>query len=115
MILDAGVCTVFAKRDTAPPGGMPIITYERKAAGWYGINSFSSRPTYLQQERESTTVALKIRMHQNLDITNRDVIVLDDVQHVPASTTRYEIVRVWHGVDEIGMPISDIDLEVVQP
>lgn len=115
MILDSGICTVFEKKDVSQPGSMPVIAYTRKAAGWYGIRSFSSRPAYLQQEKESTTVALRIRMHQNLAITNADVIVLRDVRSVPASAVRYEIVRVYHGTDEVGMPISDIDLEVVQP
>lgn len=114
MILDSGICTVFAKKDTAEPGGMPVISYARKGGGWYGIRQFSSRPAWVQQLKENTTVSLSIRMHQNLAITNRDAVVLMDVAAVPASAPLYEVLRVFHGTDEIGMPISDLDLEVVE-
>lgn len=115
MILDSGICSIFEKVNTSAPGFMPVFRFVRKAAGWYGVRNFSSRPTYLQQDKESTTVALKIRILQNLAVTNQDTVVLSDVPEVPASAVRYEVVRIYHGTDEqTGVPISDIDLEVVQ-
>ena len=113
MILDSGICTIFSKNDVSEPGGMPVYRYTRKTAGWYGIRSFSSRPLYLR-ENEKTSVSLKIRILQNISVTNKDTVVLADVDEVPASAERYEIVRAYHGVDdETGVPISDLDLEVV--
>lgn len=115
MILDAGICTVFQKQDTAQPGGMPQISYTRKACGWYGVRSFSSAPDWVRNVKEGATVALSIRMHQNLSITTRDAIVLMDVGTPPASAPLYEVLRVYHGTDDAtGQPITDIDLEVVE-
>lgn len=114
MILDSGIATVFEKHDSAPPGGMPVISYTRKCAGWYGVRSFSSRPAWLREMKEDVSVALSIRMHQDLTITNRDAVILMDAQAIPASATVYQVVRVWQGADEVGMPITDIDLEVVE-
>lgn len=114
MILDSGVCSIFERVNTAAPGFMPVYRFARKTAGWYGLRSFSSRPEYLR-DKEATTVALKIRILQDLSVTNLDTVVLADVEEVPADAVRYEVVRVYHGTDDqTGVPISDIDLEVVQ-
>lgn len=115
MILDRGVCSVFARHNMAEPGFMPQWRYTRKTAGWYGVRSFSSIPSYIQKVKETTTIALSIRMLQDLSITNLDTVVLMDTDTVPAAVPRYQVVRVFHGVDdETGVPISDIDLEVVE-
>lgn len=116
MILDDGICSIFTNRNTAGPGGMPVYEMDWLASSWYKILHFSSRPTYLQTDKESTTVALKIRIHQNLMVTNQQVVILSESHEVPASAVRYDIVRAYHGADDVtGMPITDLDLEVVTP
>lgn len=115
MLLDSGIYTAFSVLNGAKPGEMPKRMYAKKACGWYGVKDFSSSPTYLQNEKKSVTVAVKIRIIMNIHVTNHDVIVLSDVATMPEDCTVYEVVRVWHGADEeSGLPISDIDLEVVR-
>lgn len=80
------------------------------------MRSFTARPRYLQEEKESTTLAAKIRIIQNRQISTHDIVVLEDAEQVPASAVQYRIVNLYHDTDrENGQPITDIDLEVVQP
>lgn len=115
MILDDGICTVFAKSNIAPKGHKPIFDFSWKHGGWYKQISFSTTPRN-SEVRESTTIARRIRILQNQDITNHDVVVLDDVMEVPNEGTVYEVVRAFHGLDDdTGEPISDLYLEVMKP
>ena len=116
MILGTGICSVFRRENIAPPGMMPQYKLTRVYAGWYGERSFTARPRYLQEAKESTTLSAKIRVHQFREIQTDDVVVLMDVTEVPAAAPRYAIVNLYHDIDsENGQPITDIDLEVIEP
>lgn len=114
MILDKGICTVFAKVDVTPPGGMPAYAYEVKHQGWYAELDFATVADWPTEDREERRVDARIRMVQNRAIGNHDVVVLENARTVEEGMELYEVTRAWHGHEqETGMPISDLTLERV--
>lgn len=116
MILDDGICSVFEKASVAEAGNMPVFRYIKKHVSWYKVLSFGTSPKYLQNIREYSTVSLKIRVKQNRAITNHDIVILRQADGVTRSDKQYEVIRAYHDADPDTVdPITDIDLEVVQP
>ena len=44
MILDDGICSVFAKEDVSAQGFMPSYAHRLRHQGWYKLLSFESSP-----------------------------------------------------------------------
>lgn len=116
MILDDGVLTVFEKRNMALSGYMPQFEYIPVYKSWYKRLSYSTLPRYLLEQREYSQVSLKVRVLRSERITNHAVVVLRDAGKISPDDTQYEVIRAFHGDDpDAADPITDIDLEVIQP
>ena len=116
MILDDGILTVFVKRNTAEAGHMPVFAFVPVYKSWYKKLDFTTAPRYLSEMREYSQLSLKVRVLRCERITNHAVVVLRDTDTVAASDTQYEVIRAYHDTDpETVDPITDIDLEVIQP
>lgn len=106
MILDSGICTVYEVKNVAPPGGMPRMALVQKHQSWYGELNFETAPANAAMQEVVETSA-RIRVLQNRDITNNNVVILADGK-------QYEVTRAYHGVDEeSGEPITDLTLKKV--
>lgn len=119
MNLDKGICTVFRKRDAAQPGGMPAFTYDLIYQSWYGEPSFETSPAYPTEKRRELETAARIRVLQNRDLRQHDVVVLRLLsawEELQAGEPVYRITRAFHGLDDDGpTEISDLTLEVYTP
>lgn len=114
MILDDGICTVFAVEDVSKPGEMPQKGYRKKSRAWYGVLDFATVASWPTEDREEVRVDERIRIQQNRSITNHDVVVLADVEAVTDGMRVLEVVRAYHGHDDDnGALITDLSLEVV--
>lgn len=113
MILDSGICTIFAKRNAAGKGKMPHFAYDMKAKSYFGELDFASGGTWTTQGREDVVIDARIRIHQDRTVTVHDVVVLKDVETTEGEAL-YEIDRIFHGRDdESGELISDLTLRKV--
>lgn len=111
MILDKGYCSIYTTGNISQPGDMPVEGLTLKYQSWYGELDFLVSPAEIGAQ-EGIAIANKIRVIQNRDITNHDVAVLSTVLPAPDSSPRYNVVRVYHGIDDDnGQPISDLSLE----
>lgn len=116
MLLDSGVCTIFAKVNIAEKGGMPREGYEKKSKSWYGELEHASLQEWPTSGREEIRVDMRIRILQNRRITNHDVVILRNVDEVEAGMEKYEVLRAYHGHDdESGEMITDLTLERIKP
>lgn len=116
MILDAGVCTIFAKVNHADPGGMPSYSYERKHQAWYGLIDFETSPANPTEGRTERQTSARIRILQKRDLHEDDVVILAEVEKVEGNDRPYKITRAYHGRDDDnGEAITDLTLEEVSP
>lgn len=114
MILDSGICTIFGQVDTSEPGGMPVIGYEIKTQGWFGVLDYATAEAWPTEGREETEVSLRIRILQDRRVTNRDTVILQEIYEVAGDVERYEVTRAYHGHDDdSGEPITDLTLRRV--
>lgn len=111
MILDNGICSVFSRINVAAPGNRPQYQYRRKTVCYYGELDFETSPAFRTADMETTDISQRIRIQQDRSITRDDVVVLDDVTEMPDGALTYRVRRAWHGLDDDGMPISDLSLE----
>lgn len=115
MILDKGICSVFRRTDVAAPGAMPVYQYTRLYVGWYAELDFVTVPATPTENRTEVQTDARIRVLQNRDIRNHDLVVLDDANSIDGKTV-YEITRAFHGHDdENGELITDLSLREVEP
>lgn len=119
MILDRGVCSIFARQEVSAPGAMPAAAYVLRSRSWYGELNFetsTSRPT---EGREERLTAARIRIFQDRSIAQGDVVVLRDINSFDQAADGepvYRVTRAWHGTDDGGpTPITDLTLEVYEP
>ena len=113
MILDSGICTVFAEKDVSGIGEMPRFEYERKMQSYYAELDFVTGGVWTTQGREDVTIDARIRITQNRAITMHDIVVLADAESAEGME-KYAVERAWHGIDEeSGMPVSDLSLRRV--
>lgn len=117
MILDSGICTVFRKYDTALSGEMPRPGYMLLWKSWYGELSFETSPSRPTEGREERRTDARIRVQQNRDIRQHDIVVLQNVDRWEDVTGPvYDVTRAWHGQDDGSpTPVSDLTLEVFEP
>lgn len=119
MILDKGVCTVFRRTDVSQPGGMPVFSHTMIYQSWYGELSFETSPANPTQERTELRTDARIRVQQNRELKQYDVVVLRqvaDFSAVAANEPVYSIQRAYHGMDDDGpTPITDLTLQEVRP
>lgn len=106
LILDAGICTIYATANGAAAGGKPIEQLTQKFQSWYAELDFSSDPNYATDYREDVEASARIRIHQNRSITTRDAAKIGG--------QTFEIIRAYHGTDDDnGQPITDLTLRRV--
>ena len=119
MILDVGICTVFREYDLSLSGEKPRSGYALFWKSWYGELNFETGPSRPTEGREERRTDARIRIQQNRDIRQRDIVVLrniDRLEDLDDGVPVYRITRAWHGQDD-GSPalISDLSLEVYEP
>lgn len=115
MILDDGICTVFAMEDKAKPGFKPDLQPVKKRMSWFGYLDFATAEAWPTEGREETEITARIRIHQDRSITNRHVVVLEETETIQQGMQQLEVVRAYHGHDdESGDPITDLSLKAVR-
>jgi hypothetical protein len=114
MLLDQGICTVYAERDVSGPGEMPRYEKDVKAQSYYAQLDFETAPRWPTEHRQETHTAARVRIMQCRSIDKNDTAMLMDFANGAEKTFR--ITRAFHGTDEeSGMPISDLTLEAMDP
>lgn len=116
MILDSGICTVFRKADVARKGNMPRYEYKPISKHWYGELQYETTPANPTEGREESQTDARIRIVQNRQLNNHDVVVFANTNNIGDVLKAYEITRAYHGRDdESGELITDLTLRRVQP
>ena len=120
MILDSGIMTVFRDTDangTGAAGKVPVKAYANVYTGWYGELAFETSPAYPTEGRREKKTDARIRILQNRNVKQNDIVVLEMAASWSQRTTQpYKITRVYHGPDDTGAAqISDLSLEVYTP
>lgn len=114
MILDDGICSVFAKEDVSAQGFMPSYAHRLRHQGWYKLLSFESSPVNPTEFREERETAAKIRILQCRTLRENDVVQLANVTALDETISRFRISRLYHGTDDdTATPITDVTLEEV--
>lgn len=115
MILDRGICRIYRKVSTTPPGGKPTSTLAMIHESYYGELSFETSPSRPTEKREETQTATRVRILQDRRINNQDVAELQPFDGTSTKTEKYRIRRAYHGTDDqSGENITDLTLEVVE-
>lgn len=119
MNLDKGICSVFRATDTAEAGDMPAPSYALIYQSWYGEPDFETSPLWATEKRRDLKIDARIRVLQNRDLRQNDVVVLRAISSFSekqANEPAYRIARAYHGIDDDGpTEISDLTLEVTLP
>lgn len=118
MILDAGICKVYHKTNTAEAGSKPVITDVLFHTSYYGELNFETAPARPTEHREEINTAARVRILQHRGIANHDRVELlpFDGSPVPGEGLMFEVTRAWHGMDaDSGEMITDLTLEVIEP
>lgn len=106
MILDSGICSIYAIDNGAESGNLPTDKPRFKFQSWYGELSFETSAARPLPQQEAVKIAGRVRIHQNRSISNQDVIVFD------STAEQFRIVRAFHGMDEDnGELITDLTYE----
>ena len=117
MLLDRGVCTVYAQTDVGGPGG--LLRYDKgtvRAQSYYGELNFETSPARPTEHREERKVDARVRILQCRTIREDDAAVLHDFYDAEGRERTYRITRAYHGTDEdSGERTSDLTLEVIEP
>ena len=107
MILDKGICSIYAVSNSAAAGNKPVAALTLKYKSWYGELNFETNPGTVGAQ-EAVAADNRIRILQNRAVSNHDVAVVDGVQ--------YNVTRAYHGIDdESGELITDLTLERLVP
>lgn len=93
---------------------MPVSSLSKKAVYWYGELNFETSPIYATQNQEDVNVSNRIRIAQDRNVSNQDIVVLSGTNPPADTNNQHQITRAFHGVDdENGQPITDLTLERV--
>lgn len=114
MILDKGICTVFHVTDSQTRSRMPAASYTAFYQSWYGELSFETAPSWLTEGRRELKTDARIRILQNRDIRQNDVVALEDVSSIANASKVYRVTRAYHGAED-NILITDLSLEVFTP
>lgn len=116
MILDSGICSIFAVEDRSAPGEMPKPHYQLVTMCYFGWLDFATAEMWATEDREETEVSARIRILQDRDVSNKNTVVLRETYEIEPGDELYEITRAYHGHDdESGMRITDLTLRRVSP
>lgn len=115
MLLDHGICTVYARTDVSAAGAMPVYENKLKTQSYYAELNFETSPQWPTEHREETKVSARVRILQCRSIENNDVATLYDFADDQQETRTYRITRAYHGTDdESGERITDLTLEAME-
>lgn len=115
MILDKGYCSVYRVTNIAVPGDMPVDGLTLKHQGWYGELDFETAPIYATEAQEDIEISARVRILQNREISNHDVVVLSNYLEPIAGAIQFDITRAYHGTDsDNGQSITDLTLRKVE-
>ena len=113
MILDAGIATIYAGRNTAKKGEKPNIVYDREyCRSYYGNRTVGLNRFYRAKEFDERADIL-IRVDRNGGITTNHKCKLEPFESLDATGT-YKIIMVQQVTDEDGLPATDLTLERIE-
>ncbi|MBR5225467.1 MAG: hypothetical protein IKV90_07385 [Clostridia bacterium] len=117
MILDDGICTVYAQTDVSGPGGLPRWDPDTvRTESYYKELNFETSPQWPTEHRPENKVAGRVRILQCRGIQQNDVAKLLSFSDASGEGRMYRISRAYHGTDDdSGERISDLTLEVMEP
>ncbi len=104
MILDDGILKIYKVVPKKTKTGKPTKKLKHLVDAWYGIIN-TSISEYYDAKQADVDIELRVEILQNKEVTSKNIIVIDKEQ--------YNVGRVYHGLDEDGIPITDITLEKV--
>lgn len=104
MILDDGILKIYkvVSQKTSMGKLEKVLKYYDEA--WYGTNN-TSISEYYKAKQSDVMIDMRVEILQNKGVKSNDVLILNGVQYI--------VGRVYHGVDEDDIPITDITLEKV--
>lgn len=108
VILDDGIATFYRREAASLPGNKPEWTEKIFHQGMYKNLSHGILPAKPTDGRVNTEINGKIRIWQNRRLNIHDKVVLSGNVNIS-----FEIVNIYHGIDDDGEEISDISLKAV--
>ena len=104
MLLDEGILKIYKVVPEKTSTGMPEKRLKYYDEAWYStINNSISE--YYKAKQADIEIEKRVEILQNKGVNTKDIITIDDIQ--------YNVGRVFHGIDEDDIPITDITLEKV--
>lgn len=110
MLLDSGVATIWRGRNTAPPGGKPVMEYDQRFfRSYYGDKTVGFARFWTAQAHDSQANFL-VEICRNAGISTADRCQLAPYLDT-GEEGYYKILQVQHLLDEDGLPVTDLTLE----
>ena len=109
MPLDSGELTVWRGVNTAPPGGMPDMDYQKVWASYYENRTIGVSRYYTAQQHGDRADVL-VRVHRTYQVDPAtDRIVLAPYDHPDGNA--YRVTQKQDVLDDEGLPATDLTLE----
>ncbi len=107
---DAGIATIYAKRETAEAGLMPAPVWDTVKATSYYASRTVGMARYWTAQGHNDQVDLLIRIDRNAAISTRDRVILSPFT-IETPGGWYKILQVQHITDEDGLLATELSLE----
>lgn len=108
-MLDSGELTVWRGVNTAPPGGMPRMAYQKVWASYYENRAIGVSRYYTAQQHGDRADVL-VRVHRTYEVEPAtDRIVLAPYDRPDGNA--YRVTQKQDVLDDEGLPASDLTLE----
>lgn len=110
---DAGIATIYAKRETAEAGLMPQPAWDVVKAQSYYATRTVGVTRYWQAQGHNDQIDLLIRIDRNASISTRDRCYLSPWT-IETADGWYKILQVQHVTDEDGLLATELSLERIE-
>ena len=108
-MLDSGELNVWRGTNTAPAGGMPVMTYQQVWASYYENRTIGVSRYYTAQQHGDRADIL-VRVHRTYEVDPAtDKVTLDPYDHMDGNA--YRVTQKQDVEDENGLPATDLTLE----
>lgn len=102
MLLDDGILTIYREIDVSEKGNQPKMELEQLGRAWYKKYGVTITENYVDTQ-DNTEVNGKVRIWRVEELDNHNILKLMNGRF-------YSIVRIYQGLDDDGLKISDITL-----
>lgn len=111
-MLDSGELIVWRGVNTAPPGGMPVISYSEVWGSCYENRTVGITRWYTAQQYGDRADAV-VRVHRTYGIRPaEDRIIINPYDHEDGNA--YRVTQKQDVLDDNGLPVTDLTLERVE-